>query len=243
MNEKTDQLFAKPQAVKPFSFDQSVAEVFSDMINRSVPGYSQIIATIGSLASRFVRDNSNVYDLGCSLGAAILSVAHHIEDRKGVTLIGVDNSAAMIARARAKLGGYRHSQNVLLLNDDIDNVKFENASFVVLNFTLQFIKPEKRQPLLARICEAMQPGDALVFSEKIVSPDERCNELLVSLHHEFKKNNGYSELEISQKRNALENVLIPETIATHRERTLAAGFSHFECWFKNFNFASFIAIK
>ena len=83
----------------------------------------------------------------------------------------------------------------------------------------------------------------LILSEKIQFSDERSEQLFVDLHHDFKRGNGYSDLEISQKRDALEHVLIPETIEAHRERLLAAGFSRVETWFQCFNFVSLVAFR
>ena len=242
MAKKTDDIYSKPVASSPFNFDQSVAEVFPDMIERSVPGYSRIINNISKFAAHFVTDNSHCYDLGCSLGAVSLAISQGVE-ASNVSIIGVDNSAAMIARCQTHINAFKHNVPIQLLEDDIRNIKIENASLAVLNFTLQFIAKSDRESLLDNVCKGLIPGGALILSEKIRFEDPELDELMIKLHHQFKRENGYSDLEISQKRNALENVLIPETLETHKARLKQVGFKHVACWLKEYNFASFIAVK
>lgn len=238
-----DTLFSAPiEKLGDFTFDESVAEVFPDMIQRSVPGYSNIITAIGMLAGRFVTDNSNVYDLGCSRGAGILSIRRNIEG-KTANIIGVDNSEPMVERCRHHLSAYHSDIPVEVLCEDIRNIDIQNASMVVLNFTLQFLPPEDRLALLTKIYQGLNPNGVLVLSEKFTFSDNQMNELLIDLHHTFKRANGYSELEVSQKRNALENVMRTDTIQTHKERLKQAGFDKTELWFQCFNFGSMVAVK
>ncbi|MBX2858324.1 MAG: carboxy-S-adenosyl-L-methionine synthase CmoA [Cellvibrionaceae bacterium] len=241
MNKKhTDLLYASPQKVSGFIFDDKVAAVFPDMIQRSVPGYGTIIHMIGQLASRYAQANSQCYDLGCSLGAAAMVMREQID--AGVKVIAVDNSEDMIARCRQSLKDLSKS-NLDLRCEDILSTEISRGSVVVLNFTLQFIAPAKRQSLIAKIFKGMLPGGILVLSEKLAFDNNHHNELMVELHHYFKRSNGYSDLEIAQKRAALENVLIPETLDTHQKRLIDAGFKHVDLWFQCFNFVSMIAIK
>ncbi|WP_332705244.1 carboxy-S-adenosyl-L-methionine synthase CmoA [Plesiomonas shigelloides] len=238
-----DTIFSAPIAqLGDFSFDERVAEVFPDMIQRSVPGYSNIIATIGMLAKRFIQPNTQAFDLGCSLGAATLSMRRNI-DVEGVRLIAVDNSAAMIERCRRHIDAFRSDTPVDIIEGDIRQVKIENASMVVLNFTLQFLPPDDRQALLNRIYAGLRPGGALVLSEKFSFADQTIGDLLFDMHLDFKRANGYSELEISQKRSALENVMLTDNVETHKARLQQAGFEHAEVWFQCFNFGSMLAIK
>ncbi len=238
-----DTIFSAPiEKLGDFTFDENVAEVFPDMIQRSVPGYSNIITAIGMLAERFVTANSNVYDLGCSRGAATLSARRHI-NQPNVKIIGVDNSQPMVERCRQHIAAYHSQVPVEIFCDDIREVEIENASMVILNFTLQFLPPEDRKSLLEKIYAGLTPGGLLVLSEKFRFADETNNKLLINLHHTFKRANGYSELEISQKRTALENVMRTDSIEIHKERLQAIGFSHIELWFQCFNFGSMIAIK
>ncbi|MDP8161598.1 carboxy-S-adenosyl-L-methionine synthase CmoA [Pasteurella skyensis] len=238
-----DTLFSAPiNKLGDFTFDESVAEVFPDMIQRSVPGYSNIITAIGMLAERFVTANSRVYDLGCSRGAGILSIRRNLK-HDDVKIIGVDNSKAMVERCRSHLSAFHSDIAVDILCDDIRDVEIENASMVVLNFTLQFLPPDERLALLTKIYKGLNPNGVLVLSEKFSFDNDEINTLLVDLHHRFKGANGYSELEISQKRTALENVMRTDSIQTHKLRLQEAGFKHSELWFQCFNFGSMVAIK
>ncbi len=239
---KQDQIYASERPVQDFVFDEKVADVFADMINRSVPGYATIISMIGMLADRYCTPGSRIYDLGCSLGGAALSMTHHIS-HNDYRMLAVDNSRAMIERFRAALDAQPDMTNVELICADVDDIEITDASVVVLNFTLQFIAPERRVGLIRRIYEGMRPGGILILSEKIRFADTHLNELLIDMYHQFKQAQGYSQLEISQKRSALENVLIPETIAAHKQRMHEAGFSSCDTWFQCFNFASMVAFK
>lgn len=238
-----DTLFSAPiEKLGDFTFDESVAEVFPDMIQRSVPGYSNIITAIGMLAEKFVQPHSQVYDLGCSHGAAILSMRRHIQ-AEGVQIIGVDNSHPMVERCQHHLKAYHSPIPVEIRCEDIRHIAIHNASMVVLNFTLQFLAPEDRFALLQHIYQGLNDGGILVLSEKFTFEDTNINNLLIDLHHTFKRANGYSELEVSQKRTALENVLRPDSIADHKQRLAQVGFKQVELWFQCFNFGSMIAIK
>ncbi|MEM0955650.1 MAG: carboxy-S-adenosyl-L-methionine synthase CmoA [Pseudomonadota bacterium] len=240
---RTDDIYASPIGNLPeFSFDEAVANVFPDMIQRSVPGYSTIIAMTGLLAGRFAVPGTSIYDLGCSLGASTLAMRQQVTAEK-CQIVGVDNSQAMIQRCQSLIDADTSTLPVTLLCDDIENICVQTASVVVLNFTLQFIAPERRDALLTGIYDGLQPGGILVLSEKVLFADHYLNELNIALHHQFKRANGYSDLEIAQKRQALENVLVPETIDTHKARLAAVGFSSADVWFQCFNFASLVALK
>jgi tRNA (cmo5U34)-methyltransferase len=241
---ETDNIYNKPlDQVDGFRFDEQVAQVFPDMIKRSVPGYEKMIHTIAMITERKAVANSNLYDLGCSLGAATLSMRSALKEISGCQIIAVDNSEAMVKRCSETIHAYRSDTPVTVLQDDICNIKIENASVVVLNFTLQFLTPEKRLELLTNIYQGLLPGGVLILSEKFVFEDEVSHQLLIDLHLDFKRNNGYSELEISQKRSSLENVLIADTVEQHYQRLQKAGFKHNSLWYQCFNFGSIISIK
>ncbi len=238
-----DRLFSQPrERVAGFRFDEAVARVFPDMIRRSVPGYQTILPMIGVITARFVQPGSRCYDLGCSLGGATLAMRQGIGETD-CRIVGVDNSAAMIERCRHYIALDDGPAPVELVCADILDTPIEDASVVVLNFTLQFVPPEVREPLLARIYQGLRPGGALILSEKIRFSDTGEQELQEMLYYDFKRANGYSELEISQKRTALERVLIPETVADHQHRLTAAGFEKVALWYQCFNFASFLAVR
>jgi len=243
MTEPRDTLFADPLAeAAPFRFDADVARVFPDMIRRSVPGYTTVIAMSGLLAERYASAGSQLYDLGCSLGASTLAMRQALKV-EGCRIVAVDNSAAMLDRCRSVVDSDAHHTPVDLVEADICNVPIHNASVVVLNYTLQFVPLAQRAGLLARIYEGLLPGGILVLSEKIAFADAHLQALNVDLHHAFKRANGYSELEIAQKRSALENVLLPETLDAHRARIREAGFASCDVWFQCFNFASLVALR
>jgi tRNA (cmo5U34)-methyltransferase len=244
MNQsKPDLIYSSPQSkIKDFSFDAQVVEVFPDMIKRSVPGYSTIIETIGRLSQQYVTDNSSVYDLGCSLGAATLAIRQNIT-AKNCQLIAIDNSAAMVERCKMHINAFKGKTPCEIIQQDILETPIKNASMVVLNFTLQFIEPSARQQLINNIAKGLKTGGILVLSEKINHPHSSCQQLLTDLHHDFKRANGYSDLEIAQKRSALEQVMKPDTLDNHLQRFQSAGFSHATTWFQCFNFISMVAIK
>ncbi|TLU64094.1 carboxy-S-adenosyl-L-methionine synthase CmoA [Thalassotalea litorea] len=238
-----DLIYSKPQVnVADFRFDAQVVEVFPDMIKRSVPGYNTIIDTIGNLAGRYAKDNTNVYDLGCSLGAASLAMRRSI-DAKGCKIVAIDNSSDMVERCKIHLNAFKADTPCEVKYGDILQEPMENASVIVLNFTLQFIEPDKRQQLIEKIADALIPGGLFILSEKIYDNDPECRALLNELHHDFKRANGYSELEIAQKRSAIENVMKPDVLDSHLSRLQQAGFSHATPWFQCFNFFSLVAVK
>ncbi len=237
-----DSLYANPLGkISAFQFDENVAAVFPDMIQRSVPGYSTIISAIGLLAERFAQPGSRCYDLGCSLGAATLAMCHRLPS--DCQIIAVDNSAAMIEGLKRNLLQERQSVPVDVLCQDIRDIEIRQASVVVLNFTLQFIPVADRQAFLEKIYQGLLPGGILILSEKLHYADSKQQSLQTEMHHLFKKAQGYSDLEISQKRSALENVLVTESFDRHRQRLLGCGFDSVEVWFQYFNFASMLALK
>ena len=227
--------------VGDFVFDERVVEVFPDMIARSVPGYASIIAMTVELAEHYATPRSNIYDLGCSLGAATLPMSERVP--RDCVIYAVDSSAAMIKELEAKQAQKSDACSVKVAHADVLYTPMHTASFIVMNFTLQFIAPEARTALLNRIHAALLPGGALVLSEKICFEKPQQQELFTTLHHAFKRANGYSDLEIAQKRTALENTLLPETLDLHLSRLEEAGFRTPSAWFQCLNFASIIAVK
>ncbi len=243
MSSPRDSIYATPLGdVANFAFDDRVAEVFPDMISRSVPGYSTIVQTIGLLAGKYAQENTRVYDLGCSLGATSIAMKQHIK-AAGVTIVGLDNSEAMVRRCQAHVDAWRGAVPVEIKCADITEAPLEPCSVVAMNFTMQFIAPEKRAALVQKIYHALLPGGILLLSEKVRHEDLVADALIEELHHEFKRQNGYSELEISQKRAAIENVMRIDTAEQHAARLSNAGFSTVQNWYRCFNFTSWLAIK
>ncbi|AKC32040.1 carboxy-S-adenosyl-L-methionine synthase CmoA [Candidatus Pantoea carbekii] len=240
---KRDMLFSIPMKnIEDWTFDEHVAKVFPDMIQRSIPGYSNIISMIGMLAKRVVQPNSKVYDLGCALGAAALSVHRNI-NVQGCQIIAVDKSKAMVERCRRNVSHASVLHYIEVIEADICDILIENASLVVLNFTLQFVNINARLTLLKKIFQGLNPRGILILSEKFSFQDINIESVLSDMHHDFKRANGYSELQINQKCHMLENIMFIDTLETHKERLKQAGFSHTELWFQYFNFGSLISLK
>ncbi|MBT4162509.1 MAG: carboxy-S-adenosyl-L-methionine synthase CmoA [Gammaproteobacteria bacterium] len=242
MADQKDKVYAAPMStIEAFRFDAAVADVFQDMIERSVPGYGLILQLIGSLAERYGRSQTNVYDLGCSLGASTLQLRKHVPPNCQV--IGVDSSEAMVERCRATLSRDHSAAPFDIRLEDLRNTVIENASIVVLNFTLQFVPDQERLAILKRIAEGIVPGGILLLAEKVRFDGESEQSLMADLHHDFKKYQGYSDLEVAQKRTALENVLVPNSEQQHISRLAEAGFSTQVQCVRCLNFETFLAIR
>ncbi len=239
---KKDTIFSMQQTkLSAFKFDKSVVAVFPDMIERSVPSYQTILAGIGELAEQFSQPNTNCYDLGCSLGAVTLTIRPRL--KQGCKIIAVDTSKTMVERAKEHIEGFHSDIPVKIYCQDMSSLAIKNTSLVVINFTLQFITPEVRQGIINNIYKNLTSGGALIVSEKIHFDNLPIQDAISHLHLQFKRANGYSELEISQKRASLEKVLVSDSEKTHLNRFKKAGFASASIWFQAYNFASFIAIK
>ncbi len=237
---KPDHIYAHAQEVEPFCFDARVTEVFADMIRRSVPGYGLSLQMLSVIAAEYAQQGSKIYDLGCSLGASTLAVRHGIQVA-GCRIVAVDASQAMVTSCQKHVDEDDGATPVDLLCADIQDMVIEDASIVILNFTLQFIPVAERTRLLRKIADGLRPDGVLVLSEKVCFDDVTSQQQHIALHEGFKRMQGYSDIEISRKRQALEQVLIPETLATHHERLKDAGFAHSHTWFQCFNFTSILA--
>ncbi len=242
-NSTKDQLYAaKQDKVDDFVFDENVATVFADMIQRSVPGYVALNQLLPTVANSFIRPGTNVYDLGCSLGEATLAIANAIQ-YDDVKIIAVDNSQAMIQQLEERITASDLKIFIKPICSDVVENNIENASFVVLNYTLQFIDWAQRDELIARVYSGLQEDGALLLAEKIIYEDAEEEALMQQLHENFKRDNDYSDLEISQKREALENVLVRDTHEQHIKRLYQAGFSKIFILAKYLNFISYVAVK
>ena len=243
MSGGEDNLYAEYRSrIEDFEFDARVSAVFEDMIRRSVPGYGTAVAITGVLAGNYARAGTRCYDLGCSTGASTLAMCRHLSVAD-CRVVAVDRSPDMVEKCRGNLSVARSRVPVDLVCADIRDVSIRSASVVALNFTLQFLPVADRNAFMSRIYEGLIPGGALILSEKVEAQDPADQALLDELHHAFKRANGYSDMEIAGKRTALERVLLPESVATHRRRMLDAGFRHVVVWMQCLNFASFLALK
>ncbi len=238
-----DKIFHKTSAESgSFEFNESVARVFPNMLRRSIPGYEASLEAIGMLVKRHAKPNTRCYDLGCSLGESTLAIRHNI-NVLGCEILAIDSAPAMVKACRAIMEADKHETPVSVREADIRNIKIANASIVVMNYTLQFLPIADRQELISNIHQGMVSGGMFVLSEKISNENAVVNSLLSDLHHQFKRAQAYSDLEIDRKRTALENILIPETEKTHIERLSKAGFQHPSIWLKYLNFISIVTIR
>ena len=235
-----DQLFDNQIDITDFRFDANVVKVFDDMVRRSVPGYDSMIQMIGLIARMYGQENTNYYDLGSSTGAISLSIALN-NKHKNNQFFAIDNSEDMINQCKKNLNN--KVNNLQTICADINQINIQNASIVVLNLTLQFIDVELRSNLIKKIYGGLNPGGVLIISEKIHFENKQIQNQITKLHMDFKRENGYSELEIANKRQAIENVLITETKEEHLKRLRDCGFTGTSCFFQCLNFVSFLSVK
>lgn len=238
-----DKIFRDPKDfIHDFDFGTDTAQVFDDMLTRSVPFYVEIQRMITELSEYFATDDSNIYDLGCSTGETLANLDANID--KSVNFIGMDYSAEMLVKAREKLDQMKMRNPVQLIEADLNQgVIIEDASVVIMNLTLQFIRPLYRNKLVRSIADGLRDDGCLIVVEKVLSRDSLINRLFINLYYEFKKRSGYDEMEIRQKREALENVLIPYHYDENLELFLNNGFRRCECFFRWYNFCGMIAVK
>ena len=233
-----DRVFAKP-IKKQFEFDEEVASVFDDMIARSVPFYKENLDLIASLVAASAREGARIFDLGCSTGSLLIEIAKRSD--KKLELIGLDNAAPMIERARNKARAF--GVDVRFEVADILEYDFKEADIFIANYTMQFIRPLRREKFIAKLHEHLAPEGLFFMSEKIISEDKELDRQLIDIYYAFKKRQGYSEYEIAQKREALENVLVPYTLEENVQMLRECGFSYVEPIFRWANFATFYAKK
>jgi tRNA (cmo5U34)-methyltransferase len=236
-----DELFSGSGAPEKFEFNENVARVFDDMLERSIPHYRECQEMVVDWCTRFAREDSNLSDLGCSTGTLLLRVGSTFSEHARTRLIGIDNSMPMLDKARQNLQSVKIPWE--LVHADLDgDFSLTNASVVVMNYTLQFIAPERRQFLLGKIFKGLRPGGCLLLTEKVLGDSPKLDTAFVEIHHRFKRERGYSDLEISRKREALENVLTPLKLHENIELLKQAGFRNVDVFFKWNNFAGLIAL-
>tara|TARA_B100000686_G_C16700767_1_gene923234 strand:- start:128 stop:850 length:723 start_codon:yes stop_codon:yes gene_type:complete len=237
-----DKLFSKKMKPSSFSFNREVAEVFPDMLERSIPSYGITINSIRYLASKYSKKGTNCYDLGCSLGASSIALGEGAI-ANDCNIIAIDKSSSMTKNFSEIIKKEKLNYKIQILNEDVLDTKITNASIVVMNFTLQFIRKQDRQLVLDKIYNGLNDGGLLILSEKIIQSDKKINNLLVNLHENFKLENLYTREEIENKKESIKNVLIEEDIKTHQSRLSTSGFTRYGIWLQHFNFVSFVAIK
>jgi tRNA (cmo5U34)-methyltransferase len=237
-----DTLFEKKASAEKFLFNERVADVFDDMLDRSVPFYKQVIEMTVEILDRSLQAGDTVYDLGCSTGTTLIALAGKLES-ENLKFVGIDNSKAMLDKAMRKAEMFSMADRIDFVEMDITRAELSGAGGIMLNYTLQFIKPPTRAEFLRNIYSGLRHNGVLVLSEKIVCQDKQLDQQFLDSYHQFKKRRGYSELEIANKREALEDVLLPLTIQENYDLLMQAGFSRVETFFQWFNFVSFVACK
>jgi tRNA (cmo5U34)-methyltransferase len=236
--EPRDALFAGAEPPTDFAFDAQVARVFADMLRRSVPGWPELLRTLGLVAARLQVPERPIYDLGCSLGATSAALLARLPQAR---IVAVDNAPAMLEGLRTRLPEPVAAGRIRPVCADITQVPVTDAGLIVLNLTLQFVPPAQRLDLLCRLRAGLVLGGALILVEKVIWPDAETDALMDDLHLDFKRAQGYSALEIARKRAALEAVLVPDDIETHEQRLRQAGFLRVERWFQCLNFIGWLA--
>jgi tRNA (cmo5U34)-methyltransferase len=241
-NKDVDGVYREPQAITDFNFGENVVAVFDDMLDRSVPFYEEIQRMIAEMATDFAVEGSNIYDLGCSTGNTLLRLDSVVP--KGVRFVGVDYSEEMLKRCRQKMAERGFERNHELICADLNGeVHIENASMVLMVLTLQFVRPLNRDALVKKALQGLRENGVLILVEKVLGDDSLFNRLFIRYYYEMKKRHGYSELEIAQKREALENVLVPYKLTENLEVLKRAGFRYSDVFFKWYNFCGIVALK
>lgn len=232
----------KRDLIQNFNFGAETANVFDDMLDRSVPYYQEIQRMIGELCSDFAVPGTNVYDLGCSTCNTFFAIEKSIPE--DCTCIGWDYSPEMLEKGRKKLEARKFSRPYELKCADLNKgVAITNASVVILNLTLQFVRPLLREKVVQSIASGLNPDGCLILVEKVISENSTINRLFIKHYYEMKKRNGYSEMEIAQKREALENILVPYHIDENQRLLLSNGFKACDTFFRWYNFSGILAIK
>lgn len=238
----TDRIFTEPKSPTDFQFGQETATVFDDMVSRSVPFYHEVQRMTAEIAADFARDGSNLYDLGCSTGTTLLALDPTVSP--GVRFVGVDSSVEMLAKARLKLAEAGLTRPWELIEADLhQGLQIERASVVVVNLTLQFVRPLYRDRVIANVFRGLTDQGCLVLVEKLTMADTLFNRLFIKYYYDLKRRNGYSDMEIARKREALENVLIPYRLEENLDLLASAGFRHVEVFFRWYNFCGIVAVK
>jgi tRNA (cmo5U34)-methyltransferase len=241
-NKPKDTLFQVDTVQEDFVFSERVVEVFDDMLDRSIPFYHEVIRATADLLERLLQDNDRIVDLGCATGTTLLEFCRLI-DNPSIRYLGVDNSLAMLEKGRLKAELYSKKKKIDFLEEDITTITLPNTGAFVLNYTLQFIRPVLREKFLRTVFDNLRPGGVLILGEKTIRHDPLLNRAFIDIYHQYKRQKGYSELEIAKKREALENVLIPFSIEENRTLLEKVGFRSIETYFQWFNFVSIVAGK
>lgn len=242
MSPPSDRLYQVDSVPEDFDFNSRVVEVFDDMLDRSIPFYQDVIAATARLLALHLKRKEHVCDLGCATGTSLVKLARLLRDKE-LVFTGIDSSEAMLEKARLKAKFYTDQDTISFHQEDINRIDRPSTGAFIMNYTLQFIRPLLRPPLIDRLYDNLRPGGLLILSEKTIQPDKKLNRSYIDIYHRFKQERGYSELEIARKREALENILIPFSTEENIKLLQNGGFKPVTTFFQWFNFTSLVAIK
>lgn len=244
-SQQRDRLFSEArQRIDDFDFGPKTSAVFDDMLDRSVPFYQEIQRMVAEVAVDFAAPDTNIYDLGCSTATTMMQIERGLPAGQKVRFVGIDSSKEMLEVAERKLAESQFRSEYSLEEGDLNGpILIQNASVVLLVLTLQFVRPLYREHLIQSIYDGLEPNGCLILVEKVLGENSTFNRLFINHYYELKKRNGYSQLEIAQKREALENVLIPYRLEENKELLRGRGFRHIDVFFKWYNFCAMVAMK
>lgn len=223
-----------------WSFGGRVPETFVEHIRQSVPFYDEGHALTCQLSDFFCGQDSICYELGTATGELLRKLAVHHETKPSIRWIGLDCEPSMIRVANEHCEGV---PNVSCLCEDVRVFDYEKADLFVSYYTMQFVPPRDRQALFTRVYESLHWGGAFIMFEKVRGPDARFQDMLTSLHTDFKARNGLSADEILSKTRSLKGVLEPFSTAGNLGLFERAGFVDVMSVYKYLCFEGFIAIK
>ena len=242
MSPPSDRLYQVDTVPEDFDFNRRVVEVFDDMLDRSIPFYQEVIAATAQLLDTHLENQERICDLGCATGSSLVKLARLLRDKQ-FDFTGLDSSEAMLEKARLKAEFYCDRDKITFSREDITRIERPATGAFILNYTLQFIRPILRPPLIERLYNNLRPGGLLILSEKTIQSDKKLNRYYIDIYHRFKQERGYSELEIARKREALENILIPFSTEENIKLLQNGGFKRVTTFFQWFNFSSLVAFK
>ena len=233
-----DNLFNENHQGK-FTFNEDVANVFDDMLNRSIPFYRDNLKLNAKILSKYIKDGDKVYDIGSSTLNFLLYFEQNFKIK--ADLIGIDNSKPMIKKATNKIKSY--NSNINLIFGNIENIELKPSQAIVSNYTLQFIDKDKRSEVIKKIFNSLNDNGIFLVSEKVISNNKKLNENLIEIYHNYKQDKGYTITQIEKKKEALENILTPLSLDENMSMLKKVGFKEVEVLFKWANFSTFLAIK
>lgn len=227
---------------KKWEFDKDVTDVFPDMLSRSIPSYENMRELIYRMARNFVKEGTNVLDIGCSTGIASELLIQNFGSKCNFLL--TDISLPMLEKCRAKYAKEIQDGYVNVKYSDLrENLPVKGCSLIMSCLTIQFTPIEYRQHIFQNIYESLEPGGALILVEKVMGNSNDIDQVLVKEYYDIKRDNQYSEEQIKSKRKSLEGSLVPLTIDMNEWLLEMSGFRKVDTFWRYLNFVALVAIK